>query len=295
MKKLLFYCFILTLCTQCKNEVKTFQIDKAYIESLEKERKDRDERRVKYLELCGLFKLDTTGTIFGIDKSNKVSTSPNEINQNISKFQWDGKVFNFEAFNDIKITDSNGAEVQTKSLVLNAIGDSEKLFFSAISWRVITRSGALYLRVWDKNNPAIDAFKGFENYAPNSDFIFEADFEYFSTSKSESVASKLGVNDVANFIGKVQFQYDGTFYTLDVCEQGWMMVGDATSGNTTYGGGRYMYIDLPETNGKVTLDFNYLYNPPCRYSEYTTCLFPPRQNVLPIAIEAGELLTFKNK
>lgn len=293
MKKLLFYCFILTLCTQCKNEVKTFQIDKAYIESLEKERKDRDKRRVKYLELCGLFKLDTTGTIFGIDKSNKVSTSPNEINQNIGKFQWDGKVFNFEAFNDIKITDSNGAEVQTKSLVLNAIGDSEKLFFSAISWRVITRSGALYLRVWDKNNPAIDAFKGFENYAPNSDFIFEADFEYFSTSKSESVASKLGVNDVANFIGKVQFQYDGTFYTLDVGEQGWMMVGDATSGNTTYGGGRYMYIDLPETNGKVTLDFNYLYNPPCRYSEYTTCLFPPRQNVLPIAIEAGELLTFK--
>ena len=293
MKKLLFYCFILTLCTQCKNDAKTFQIDNAYIESVEKERKDRDKRRVKYLELCGLFKLDTTGTIFGIDKSNKVSTSPNEINQNIGKFQWDGKVFNFEVFNDIKITDSNGAEVQTKSLVLNAIGDSEKLFFNAISWRVITRSGALYLRVWDKKNPAIDAFKGFENYAPNSDFIFEADFEYFSTSKSESVASKLGVNDVVNFIGKVQFQYDGTFYTLDVGEQGWMMVGDATSGSTTYGGGRYMYIDLPETKGKVTLDFNYLYNPPCRYSEYTTCLFPPRQNVLPIAIEAGELLTFK--
>lgn len=293
MKKLLFYCFILTLCTQCKNEVKTFQIDKAYIESLEKERKDRDERRVKYLELCGLFKLDTTGTIFGIDKSNKVSTSPNEINQNIGKFQWDGKAFNFEAFNDIKINDSNGTEVQTKSLILNAIGDSEKLFFNAISWRVITRSGALYLRVWDKNNPAIDAFKGFENYAPNSAFIFEADFEYFSTSKSETVASKLGVNDVANFIGKVQFQYDGKLYSLDVGEQGWMMVGDATSGDSTYGGGRYMYIDLPETNGKVTLDFNYLYNPPCRYSEYTTCLFPPRQNILPIAIEAGELLTFK--
>ena len=293
MKKLFFYCFILTLCTQCKNEVKTFQIDKIYIESLEKERKDRDKRRVKYLELCGLFKLDTTGTIFGIDKSNKVSTSPNEINQNIGKFQWDGKAFNFEAFNDIKITDSNGVEVQTKPLILNTIGDSEKLFFNAISWRIITRSGALYLRVWDKNNPAIDTFIGFENYAPNSDFIFEADFEYFSTSKSESVASKLGVNDVANFIGNVQFNYNGKLYSLDVGEQGWMMVCDATSGNTTYGGGRYMYIDLPETNGKVTLDFNYLYNPPCRYSEYTTCLFPPRQNVLPIAIEAGELLTFK--
>ena len=293
MKNLLFYCFILTLCTQCKNEIKTFQIDEAYIESLEKERKDRDKRRVKYLELCGLFKLDTTGTIFGIDKSNKVSTSPNEINQNIGKFQWDGKVLNFEAFNDIKITDSNGAEVQTKSLTLNAIGDSEKLFLNAISWRVITRSGALYLRVWDKNNPAINAFKGFENYAPNSDFIFEADFEYFETSKSELVASKLGIDDVAKFIGSVHFYFEGEAYTLDVGESGWIRVADATSGNSTYGSGRYMYIDLPEKNGKIQLDFNYLYNPPCSYSEYTTCFFPPSQNRLPFPIEAGELLAFK--
>ena len=293
MKKLLFFCFILTLCTQCKNDAKTFQIDNAYIESVEKERKDRDKRRVKYLELCGLFKLDTTGTIFGIDKSNKVSTSPNEINQNIGKFQWDGKAFNFEAFNDIKITGSNGAEVQTKSLILNAIGDSEKLFFNAISWRVITRSGALYLRVWDKNNPAINAFKGFENYAPNSDFIFEADFEYFETSKSELVASKLGIDDVAKFIGSVHFYFEGETYTLDVGESGWIMVADATSGNSTYGSGRYMYIDLPEKNGKIQLDFNYLYNPPCSYSEYTTCFFPPSQNRLPFHIEAGELLAFK--
>jgi hypothetical protein len=293
MKKLFFYCFILTLYTQCKNEVTTFEIDQKYIENLEKERKERDERRVIYLELCGLFKLDTTGTIFGIDKSNKISTSSNDINQNIGKFQWDGKAFNFEAFNDIKVTDSSGKEVQTKPLILNAIGDSEKLFFNAISWRIITRSGALYLRVWNKENSAIDAFKGFENYAPNSDLIFEADFEYFLGSKSESVASKLGINDTTKFIGSVQFNYNGRLYSLDVGEQGWIMVGDATSGDTTYGGGRYMYIDLPETNGKVTLDFNYLYNPPCRYSEYTTCLFPPRQNILPIAIKAGELLTFK--
>ena len=293
MKKLFFYCFILTLYTQCKNDEKTFKIDEKYVETLEKERKDRDERRIKYLKLCGLFKLDANGTFFGIDKSNKISTSPNDINQNIGKFQWDGKAFKFETFNDTKVTDKNGAEVQTKPLILDDTGNSEKLFFNAISWRVITRSRALYLRVWNKENSAIDAFEGFENYAPNSDFIFEADFEYFLTSKSESVASKLGVNDTTKFIGSVQFNYNGKLYSLDVGEQGWMMVGDATSGNTTYGGGRYMYIDLPETNRKVNLDFNYLYNPPCSYSEYTTCLFPPRQNILPIAIEAGELLVFK--
>jgi len=54
-----------------------------------------------------------------------------------------------------------------------------------------------------------------------------------------------------------------------------------------------MYIDMPEKNGKVQLDFNYLYNPPCSFSDYTTCLFPPSQNRLPFAVKAGELLALK--
>ena len=66
------------------------------------------------------------------------------------------------------------------------------------------------------------------------------------------------------------------------------MVGDLTSGESTYGGGRYLYLKLPNTDGKVSLDFNYLYNPPCAFSEFTTCLFPPSQNQLPIKIKAGE-------
>jgi uncharacterized protein (DUF1684 family) len=72
------------------------------------------------------------------------------------------------------------------------------------------------------------------------------------------------------------------------------MVGDATNGEETYGSGRYIYVDIPETDGKVHLDFNYLYNPPCSYSEFTTCLLPPLQNRLPFRIEAGELIEHKN-
>ena len=282
------------LFAQCKNDIKTFSIDQTYLNTLEKDRNERDERRVKYLELCGLFKLDSTETIFGLDENNNASTDSKKITQTIAKLSWNGKGFNIEAFNDIKITDSSDNEIQKKILVLNTLGDSEKLFFNDISWRIITRSGGLYLRIWNKNNSAIDNFKGYENFKANSDFIFEADFEHFTNSKSESVASKLGVNDIVKFVGRVHFKFNGEHYSLDVGENGWIMVGDATSGDTTYGGGRYMYIDLPKTNGKVTLDFNYLYNPPCHYSEFTTCLFPPRQNILPMAIKAGELLTFKN-
>ena len=72
------------------------------------------------------------------------------------------------------------------------------------------------------------------------------------------------------------------------------MVSDETSGNETYGGGRYIYLDLPETDGSITLDLNYLYNPPCAFSEFTTCLYPPRQNNLPFKILAGEKLNYNN-
>ena len=146
------------------------------------------------------------------------------------------------------------------------------------------------LRVWDSKNPAINAFEGFKSYDINSDFIFDANFNYFETAQQETVASKLGVNEVTNFIGQVHFTYKNTPYSLDIGSQGFLMVGDLTSGETTYGGGRYMYLELPEVDGRLTLDFNYLYNPPCAFSEFTTCLYPPRQNLVPFKIEAGELL-----
>ena len=69
------------------------------------------------------------------------------------------------------------------------------------------------------------------------------------------------------------------------------MVHDQTSGDVTYGGGRYIYLDLPEKDGPVTIDFNKLYNPPCSFSKYTTCLYPPQQNRLPFEILAGETIT----
>ena len=293
MKKLFIYSLLLPLFLMCKPNTSSVKIDQKYIETLDESRKERDQRRKKYLELCGLFKLDRTGTLFGINAQQQVTTKTEEIKQHIGKFQWNGTAFDFEAFNEIMVTDSADAQIQSKTLVLNTLGDSELLFYNNFKWRIITRSGALYLRVWDKKNPALKAFKGFGIFEPNAKFILDADFKYFETSKSELVASKLGIDDVAKFIGSVHFYFEEEAYALDVGESGWIMVADATSGDSTYGSGRYMYIDLPEANGKVQLDFNYLYNPPCSFSEYTTCLFPPSQNRLPFPIEAGELLAHK--
>ncbi len=62
---------------------------------------------------------------------------------------------------------------------------------------------------------------------------------------------------------------------------------DDTSGDSSYGGGRY--LNIGEINDdRVTLDFNLTYNPYCAYSEKYQCPFPPKENILEVKIEAGE-------
>ncbi len=63
--------------------------------------------------------------------------------------------------------------------------------------------------------------------------------------------------------------------------------GDDTSGDSTYGGGRYLDITIGKSN-EVTLDFNKAYNPYCAYFDDFTCPLPPAENLLEIAIQAGE-------
>lgn len=62
---------------------------------------------------------------------------------------------------------------------------------------------------------------------------------------------------------------------------------DETNGLSTYGGGRYLEIKLPDTSA-VTLDFNFAYNPYCAYNAEYSCIVPPKNNHLKVKIEAGE-------
>jgi uncharacterized protein (DUF1684 family) len=149
--------------------------------------------------------------------------------------------------------------------------------------------------VWHEENPAIDAFVGFQKFKLNPNYIFDADFTYYETEKSEIVKAKVDGKRITKFIGKVSFNFNNQDYSLEVGTDGFTMVGDETTDETTYGGGRYMYINLPKENDKVVVDFNKLYNPPCSFSEFTTCLYPPRQNYLPFKISAGETITLKQQ
>jgi uncharacterized protein len=280
--------FLLVLIVSCESKKTQFNIDDAYITKFEENKVKRAQNRINYLQLTGLFKLDSLENTFGKDSENNFVLEIEALPSQVGTISVLKESLVFNAFNDVIIKTEQDSIVTTLPLQLNEYGSSIKLYHNQLNWQVITRSKQLYLRVWDTKNPAIDAFKGFELYKLNPNFIFEGQFIYYKKIKSEIVKSEVDGSRSTKFIGKVTFEYNGKTHDLDVGENGFTMVSDVTTGDETYGGGRYIYLDLPETNGIVSLDFNYLYNPPCAFSKFTTCLYPPRQNNLPFKVLAGE-------
>jgi uncharacterized protein (DUF1684 family) len=93
------------------------------------------------------------------------------------------------------------------------------------------------------------------------------------------------------FLGKLVFTINGQTVSLDVVEEGveyFVIFGDLTNKKETYGAGRFLYVPKPTADGKTVVDFNKAFNPPCAFTPYATCPFPPKQNMLSLAITAGE-------
>ena len=101
--------------------------------------------------------------------------------------------------------------------------------------------------------------------------------------------------------GKITFCNDGTPESLNAYMRIWpegyesdyppslfIPFKDQTSGEETYGGGRYMDIDVPAESGLIKLDFNLCYNPYCSYGDGFSCPLPPEVNDLDFEVVAGE-------
>jgi uncharacterized protein (DUF1684 family) len=283
--------YLVLLCCLCLISCNTSnhnpELNKSYLSKIEQRQADLAENRVHYLQLVGLFKAEAANT-FGKDSLNDFVLDIEKLPPIIGTILLPDSVQVFSSFEGVLVRDEHDSTVANTILKFDEYGSSQRLFHKDLSWQVITRSNQYYVRFWHSKNPAVNAFKGFERFEIDPDLNFKGYFSYYENAKSQMVKSEVDGQRSTRFIGFVTFEYGSETHDLDVGVNGFTMVSDETTGEETYGGGRYLYLDLPQDDGPVTLDFNFLYNPPCSFSKFTTCLYPPRQNHLPFKVLAGE-------
>ncbi|MFP3897340.1 MAG: DUF1684 domain-containing protein [Anaerolineales bacterium] len=158
---------------------------------------------------------------------------------------------------------------------------------------------AFFAEHWQSPIPPEDQvdFGGIDYYPPNADYRFETELAEHGEKQTVRMAYTRG--EQRDFLrwGEFRFEIDGEECTLQAykgdAEEGRLFIPfrDATSGQETYGAGRYIDLEADRNraaDGNWILDFNKAYNPWCVYSERYTCPLVPQENVLSVPIRAGE-------
>jgi hypothetical protein len=181
--------------------------------------------------------------------------------------------------------------VQAIELQPDTTGKPTVLNVGDLQMHLIQREKKFGIRVKDTRSQAAADFKGTEFYPLNDSYVVEAKFIPYAQPKKVAVPTVLGQNATMDSPGEVEFMLNGQKIRLQAMTEGspelTFIIKDKTSGKATYPAGRFLDADAPK-DGKVTLDFNRAYDPPCAFTPYATCPLPPKDAWLPVAVEAGE-------
>jgi uncharacterized protein len=173
-------------------------------------------------------------------------------------------------------------------------GGGEPVFveLGSLSFFVIQRGDRVGVRIRDREATVLRTFTGIESFADTPAWRVAARFEPYDPPRTLKIPNVLGQVSEEPCPGALVFELEGKTLRLEPTgspEQEMSLVfGDATNGHETYGGGRFLETSPVGADGRVVLDFNRAYNPPCVFTPYATCPLPPRSNRLPVRIEAGE-------
>jgi hypothetical protein len=160
------------------------------------------------------------------------------------------------------------------------------------TWTFIERGGRYGLRLWDTARPTRIRMRPIPHYPDDAAWLVSARWEAAARPETLLVRNVLGMDVPTPVAGRLSFQVGGKDCRLTALAEGpdklFLIFSDETTGEQTYPAGRYLYCSRPADGERVCIDFNQAINPPCAFTEYATCLLPPAENHLPVAILAGE-------
>lgn len=187
----------------------------------------------------------------------------------------------------------DGQPVTQAVLLDDSHANPTTVAFGTVSFIVIDRGGRKALRVRDTEAATRTRFAGIERFAVDPAWRIVAD--WLPLDPPFQLATGTVIGTIENHVapGKAVFRHDGQsaglFPMLETSGDAQLFVvfADRTSGKETYGAARFLYVDMPR-DGKIVLDFNKAYNPPCAFTAYATCQLAPPENRLDLRVTAGE-------
>ena len=255
-----------------------------------RQRRDEGLRRESgWLSLVGLEWLQQGSNRIGSGPDNDIRLPGGPAYWGTVLLSGDGLVFTRAPGSDVTV---DGATPDEAALVADNSGQPTVVRSANISFYVIFRE-SYALRVLDSRAPALVNFEGVENYAIQPEWRIEGRLIPAASGQTIEIANVLGQVAPTPVYGVFEFERDGSRFQLtglgdESSDSLWFIFADRTNGHGTYGAGRFLYSEGLPADGRLVVDFNKSYNPPCAFSEYATCPLPPPENRLDLAIPAGE-------
>jgi uncharacterized protein (DUF1684 family) len=264
--------------------------DAAYLKDFEKWKSELvDDLKQNWLPLAGLFWLKPGANTFGSAEDNAIVLPSGPAHA--GTFQLQGDAVSVELLSGVaaKIGDKNDTKA---TLQADVTGKPTIIELGSLRMHVIKRGTRLGIRVKDLNSEAVRKYAGPVFFPLDMTYRVTATFVPSDGKRSVDVPNVLGDVTPTPIPGVVLFKINGQDLTLtalggDPAKGLSFVISDLTSKTETYPGGRFLDTD-PVTDGKVVLDFNRAYSPPCAVTPYATCPLAPKENRLQVAIPAGE-------
>jgi uncharacterized protein (DUF1684 family) len=242
-----------------------------------------------WLTVAGLFWLKPGKNVAGSARTSDV-VLPSTAPARLGVFELTGGQVTFTADPAATVT-SGGTAVRTQPLDPNR--DDAALSVGDLRLFLIKREDRYGIRMRDLQSVMRREFKGLTYYPLAERLRVTGAFTAYPEPRKIRIPNVLGQSPEMVSPGYVTFTVDGRALRLEPVYETpenkdlFFIFKDLTSQDTTYPAGRFLHTPLPE-NGKVIIDFNLAYNPPCAFTDFATCPLPPRQNQMAVRIEAGE-------
>ena len=142
-----------------------------------------------------------------------------------------------------------------------------------------------------------EAFPGLDYYDPDPDYRYELELHEYDEPEEVTVETTADGEQRYRRYGEFRLELNGEEVTLqafrpaDGSDRLWLPFRDETSGEETYGAGRYLDLEPDHhrtPDGQWVVDFNRAYNPTCAYNDAYACPLVPMENWLDVSVEAGE-------